>query len=139
MLTASCGPQAGGPTAWLFVYPSVPVTVTTPFRLSVLPSTTVSPGSTLRVTPIGGGCPVPADSWLGLYTTSEPPTRPQIRVAEGLVNNTGFSVDRGRLDWTGSQTVPPSLAPGQYRLEADCVYSRGAPRGSYAPIAITVK
>jgi hypothetical protein len=139
MLTAYCGPEAGGPTAWLFVYPSVPVTVTTPFRLSVLPSTTVSPGTTLSVTPIGGGCPAPADSWLGLYSTSQPPARPQIQVAEGEVNNTGLSADQTRLDWTGSLTVPSSLAPGQYRLEADCVYARGAPRGSYAPIAITVK
>jgi hypothetical protein len=140
MLVAYCGPEASGPAAWLFVYPSVPVTVTTPFQLSVLPSTTASPGSPLGVTPVGGGCPPPS-TWiqLTLYTTSQPPTKPQIAVAQGVVSITGLSAHQTQLDWTGSLTVPSSLAPGQYQLGADCVYSRGAPKGSYAPTAITVK
>ncbi len=139
ILTAYCGPEASASSKWVFVYPSVHVTVTTPFELSVLPSNTASPGTTLSVTPVGGGCPPPS-TWiqLTLYTTSQPRTQPQIEVAQGATNNTGLSADQ-TLDWTGSVTVPSSLAPGQYQLGADCVYSRGAPKGSYAPIAITVK
>jgi hypothetical protein len=39
-LTAYCGQEAGGAAMSLFIYPSVPLTVTTPFQLSVVPSTT---------------------------------------------------------------------------------------------------
>ena len=140
MLTAYCGPEAGGPNASLFVYPSVPVTITTPFQLSVLPTTTVSPGTTLRVAPVGGGCPR-VSTWiqLTLYSTSQPATQPQIEVAQGVVNLDGLSADQTQQGWTGSLTVLSSLAPGQYQLGADCVYSRGAPEGSYAPSAITVR
>ncbi len=140
MLTAYCGPEAGRPTASLFVYPSLPVRVSTPFQLSLVPSATASRGTTLGVTPVGGGCPR-VSTWiqLTLYTTSQPATKPQIEVAQGVVNITGFSANQTQLDWTGSLTVPSSLAPGQYQLGADCVYSRGAPEGSYAPSAIRVR
>ncbi len=139
VLTAYCGPEAGGPPVSRFLYPPVPVTMVTPYQLSVLPSTTTSPGTTLTVTPVGGGCPAPT-TWiqLTLYSTSQPPTRPQPEVAQGVIHDTGLAADHV-LSWTGALTVPSSLAPGRYLLGADCVYSRGAPEGSYAPTVITVR
>ena len=87
--------------------------------------TTVDAGTTLHVTLLGSTCPGVSHPFVDLYTGS------QIQV----VTATASTVS----GWPYALALPPGLTPGQYRLEADCVYSRGAVYGSHAPLTITVR
>jgi hypothetical protein len=117
-----------------FLYPFVPVTVATPYLLEIDPGTAVSSGTTLTVKSVGGGCPIPSDSRVNLYTDS----LPQTQVASGATQDAVPS-DQAQAGWQATLTVPTGLNPGRYQLEADCVYSRGAVLGSYAPTIISVQ
>jgi hypothetical protein len=125
IVMGSCRPQVDGDGASIeFTYPDISVTVTSPFRVEVEPSTTVAPGSTLQVYLAGGVCPGASSPETYLYDTD------QVQVVQATpFYSTGQEY---RL------TVPSELTPGLYSLEADCVYSRGVVQGSYTPIPITV-
>jgi hypothetical protein len=105
--------------------PGLRVTVSTPFQLAVEQGTSVSPGTTMDVNLLGGICPGVSGPQVDLYTGAQIP----------VVTATASSVG----GWPFALALPPGLTPGQYRLEADCVYSRGAVFGSYAPLTITVR
>jgi hypothetical protein len=126
-LTGWCMPEEGddGESIDFDYIPGLRVTVSTPFQLAVEQGTSVSPGSTLDVNLLGGTCGGVAGPLVDLYTGA------QIKV----VTATASSIS----GWQFALALPPGLMPGQYRLEADCVYSRGAVFGSYAPTTITVR
>jgi hypothetical protein len=122
-VTRWCMPRRGPNGATEFAYPSVPVTVTTRFRMEVRPGTTLMPGATLSVTLLGGACPGPSSPTVNLYTGS------QVSVTSA----------NGSTSDVFSLTVPRGSTPGQYQLEADCTYSRGLVEGSYGPTEIIVE
>jgi hypothetical protein len=105
--------------------PGLRVMVTTPYRLAVERGTTVNAGTAVDVNLLGGTCQGVSGPEVDLYTGA------QIKV----VTATASSVS----GWQFALALPPGLMPGQYRLEADCVYSRGAVEGSYAPVTITIR
>jgi len=128
MLTGSCAPSEGD-SAYLddFLYPTVAVVVTTSFRLAVQPGTTAAPGTALVVEPVGGNCPGVSGPEVYLYSGSH------IQLAYGSLTAGGAA-----SAWQATLVIPKGLAPGQYQLEADCIYSRGLVLGSYAPTIIFV-
>lgn len=127
-LAASCAPSEGD-SAFLddFVYPAVTVEVSTAFRLDVEPGTTVPPGTSLTVEPTGGNCPEVSSPEVYLYSGSH------VQLAYG-----SLTAGEEPTAWQATVVVPMGLTPGQYQLEADCVYSRGMVLGSYAPTIISV-
>jgi hypothetical protein len=126
-LTGWCMPQEGDDGASIeFDYtPGLRVIVTTPYQLAVEQGTTVDAGTTIDVNLLGGTCGDVASPQVDLYTGA------QVQVVAATVA-TGSG-------WQFTLALPPGLTPGQYRLEADCVLSRGAVYGSYAPTTITVR
>ena len=104
--------------------------MSTPYTLSVTPGLTVTPGSNLTIQPNGGGCSAPAVTPIvALYQET------------GRTRVLATTMGETRLEdyWQASLVIPLQAKPGQYQLEADCDYSRGAIYGSYAPLHITVK
>jgi hypothetical protein len=77
----------------------------------------------------GGGCGQIASPFVALYETA------------GTTQTVVYSWAQpgSTTDWQASLVVPSGLTAGQYRLEADCDYSRGAIYGSYAPLEITIE
>ncbi len=126
-LTGWCMPQEGddGESIEFDYIPGLRVTVTTAFQLAVEQGTTVNAGTTIDVNLLGGTCGSVAGPRVDLYTGA------QIQVVTATAS--------GTTRWPFALALPPGLMPGQYRLEADCVYSRGAVFGSYAPTTITVQ
>ena len=126
-LTGWCMPQEGGDGASIeFNYvPGLRVTVSTSYRLDVEQGTTVEPGTTLALNLLGGACPGVSTPDVALYSGS------RIQLALATASAVG--------EWRYALAIPPGLAPGQYVLEADCVYSRGLVEGSYAPFTVTVR
>jgi len=125
-LTGWCQPHDGDDGASIeFNYlPGLRVTVTTPYQLDVEQGTTVKAGTALDVNLLGGNCPGPSSPDIYLYDSGLQ-----------VVPASPSTVD----GWRYTIAIPSGLSPGQYRLEADCVYSRGAVDGSYAPVTITVQ
>ena len=124
-LTGSCAPEEGD-SATEFTYPpGLRVTVSTSFGIDIEQGTTVKAGTVLDFNLVGGGCPGPSYPDIYLYTGA------QLQVTQASPSTGG--------PWQYSLTVPPGLTPGAYRLEADCLYSRGAVYGSYAPATVTVQ
>jgi hypothetical protein len=125
-LTGSCMPQEGGDGESIeFSYlPELKVSVTSPDQLEVEHGTTVKPGTDLEINLLGGTCPGPSSPDIRLYSGS----------GLSLAAASGSAV----AGWQYAVSIPSGLAPGQYRLEADCVYSRGVVYGSYAPSMITI-
>ena len=111
-LSGWCMPAEGGDGASVeFYYPTVWVTVTTPYRLDVEPSTTVKAASTLGISSVGGGCEYAFQyPQVNLYSESN------AQLAQGTIHP-GVTTS----GWTSSLLVPSGLKPGYYRLEADCV------------------
>ncbi len=131
LITARCTGEANPASPSTFLYPPLPVTVQTPFTLSVAPDGPVSPGATLTVQSNGGGCGAIASSPIvALYETSG--------TTQAVANTLGESTQPGS-PWEAHLALPSDLPPGRYQLEADCDYSRGAIYGSYAPAEITVR
>jgi hypothetical protein len=130
MLTGWCAPspEDQNPLTSDFRYPSVPITVSSPYRLEVAPATTVRAGTVLTVTLLGGDCPNPgAAEELSLFSpTGTPVATPE--PSAGATTEGQYALE-----------VPPGSDPGQYQLEDDCVENRGAVFGSYAPVTITVE
>jgi hypothetical protein len=83
----------------------------------------------LTVQSEGGGCGQIASPFIALYETAGTP--------QTVVYS--WAQSGSATDWRASLVVPAGLTAGQYRLEADCGYSRGAIYGSYAPLQITVE
>jgi hypothetical protein len=131
VITASCRPSTPGASSSAgFLYLRRPVSVSTPYTLSVTPSTRVTSGSTLTVQPKGGNCPAPALAPIvALYQKSS---------ATHLLTSTMGETNPGNY-WEASLVVPAQIKAGHYQLEADCDYSRGAIYGSYAPVQVYVK
>jgi hypothetical protein len=125
-LSGWCEPTDGdGGVSIEFTYlPGLRVTVTTSYQLDVEQGTTVNAGTVLDINLLGGDCPGPSSPDIYLYDSG-------VQVVPAAPS----TVD----GWRYTVAVPAGLAPGQYRLEADCVYSRGAVDGSYAPVTITVR
>lgn len=128
IVTASCRPPDTASSSG-FLYQPTSVTVTTPFMLSVAPGTTVGPGSTLTVQPLGGNCGPNSYPFVGLYQTTG--TTKAVTYTYGQAHPGTY--------WQASLAVPSGLKPGTYQLEADCDLSRGAIFGSYAPLQIAVQ
>ncbi len=128
IVTASCRPPDSATTAG-FLYQPKDVSVSTPYMLSVSPGTTVAPGSTLTVEPVGGDCKPNTYPFVALYQTTN--TTQAVNYVYGQTHS-------GTL-WRASLAVPSGLHAGNYQLEADCDLSRGAIFGSYAPLQITVE
>jgi hypothetical protein len=127
IVTASCRPpNTTAPSG--FVYQARDVSVSTPYMLSVSPGATVTPGSTLTVTPLGGDCTSYSSPFVALYQT--------VGGIEAVTYAYGQAPSGA--SWQASLTVPSGLKAGRYQLEADCDQSRGAIFGSYAPLQITV-
>jgi hypothetical protein len=128
LITAQCVPPDSTATSG-FIYQPKAVSVSTPYTLSVAPGTTVTSGSTLTVQSEGGGCGQIASPFVALYETA------------GTTQTVVYSWAQSgsATDWRASLVVPAGLTAGQYRLEADCDYSRGAIYGSYAPLEITIE
>ena len=127
-VTAVC--VTGAKTRPVFTYPMAAVNVATFRSLQVAPATTVAPGATLVVTPLGG-CAPPAisspDLTLGLPAGSS-------RTFQELYG----TIARGPGgDWTGRVAIPQSTPPGTYSLFAYCLASR-AFTTFYPTVAITV-
>ena len=130
LITARCTGDPASAAPSIFLYPPLPVTVRTPFTLSVAPDGAASPGATLTVQSNGGGCGTIASSPIvALYETSG--------TIQAVTNTLGQSTQPG-ASWEAQLTLPSDLPPGRYQIEADCDYSRGAIYGSYAPMQITV-
>jgi hypothetical protein len=128
IVTASCRPPDSA-TPSGFVYQPRDVSVNTPYMLSVAPGTTVAPGSTLTVQPVGGDCKPNTYPFVALYQT--------IGTTEAV--NYVYGQTHAGTFWQASLVVPSGLHAGYYQLEADCDLSRGAIFGSYAPLQITVE
>jgi hypothetical protein len=125
-LTGWCMPQAGGDGGTIeFSYlPGLRVSVSSSYRLDVEQGTTVKAGTTLALNLLGGDCPGVSTPDVALYSAS------RIQLALATASAVG--------GWHYAVAIPPDLTPGQYVLEADCVYSRGLVEGSYAPFSVTV-
>jgi len=126
-LTGRCmaHPDDDGGSIEFDYLPGLRVTVTTPDQLETDQGIAVQPGTTLDVNLLGPPCPGPSDAEVDLYSAS------QLR----LVTATASTISR----WQFALALPQAMSPGPYRLEADCLYSRGDVDGSYAPLTITVK
>jgi hypothetical protein len=124
-LNGWCNPQENGDSGMNdFTYPpGARVTVSSRYQVEVSPGTIGKPGSTLRLNLFGGACPGPAVPYIYLYSAAST----QLTQANWV---SGFQY---------TLTVPADLAAGDYRLEADCLFSRGAVYGSYAPVTIAVR
>jgi hypothetical protein len=128
MVTASCRPpDTTAPSG--FLYQPKDVAVSTPYVLSVTPGTTVSPGTTLTVEPVGGDCGPYTSPFVALYQT----------MGTVAVVNYSWGKALSGAYWQASLAIPSGLKAGHYQLEADCDQSRGAIFGSYAPLQITVE
>ena len=118
-------------------YPSVPVTITTPFRLNVEPSGTVAPGGTLTVTSVGGGC-------LGIdmpVVDLEGPHSPPFPISPGAVYGQPanvFDQPVNPANWTLVLPIPADTAPGRYLVVGRCYYGRGYYSRTYQPAPVTV-
>jgi hypothetical protein len=125
-LTGWCMPEQGGDGASIeFNYlPGLRVTVSTSYGLDVEQGTTVKAGTTLEVNLVGGVCPGASTPDIYLYGSD-------IQLTPASASAVG--------GWQYAVAIPSGLAPGHYRLEADCLYSRGLVDGSYAPATITVQ
>lgn len=126
-LTGWCMPQEGDDGASIeFNYlPGLRVTVSTSYQLNVEQGTVVKAGTTLELNLIGGACPGVSTPDIALYSGSG------IHVALATASTMG--------GWQYAVAIPAGSTPGQYHLEADCVYSRGLVEGSYAPVTVTVQ
>ncbi len=126
-LTGSCRPQEGGDGESIeFNYlPGLRVIVTSPDQLEVEQGPTAKPGTMLEVNLVGGTCPGASSPVIYLYSGSD------VQLAPASASTVA--------GWQYAVAIPSGLTPGQYRLEADCVLSRGAVYGSYAPTTITVQ
>jgi hypothetical protein len=126
-LTGWCTPQAGddGGSIEFNYVPGLRVSVSTAYQIDVEQGTTVKAGTTLALNLVGGDCPGVSTPYVGLYSES--------RIQLALTTASAAGV------WPYAVAIPPGLTPGQYLLEADCVYSRGLVEGSYAPLTITVQ
>ena len=128
-IVASCTPHQGDVASVAdFSYRPISVKVTSPYSLAVRPGLTVAPGATVSISPIGGGCGAADYAYVALYATAPKVTQ----VVQGVGTVTGGT------GWEDTLTVPRGLAPGHYRLEADCAYSRGAVLGSYPAVSLNV-
>lgn len=107
-----------------FRYRSVPVMVTTPYRLEVHPASPVEPGTSVTVNLVGGPCP-DAGAEVILYSGSGT----QVASPEDSTTAAGAAQ---------VLVIPTGLAPGQYQLEADCS-DHMAVYGSSAPVPVTVR
>jgi hypothetical protein len=128
-IVASCTPlQGDDATLTDFSYRPISVKVTSPYGLAVRPGLTVAPGAEVSISPIGGGCGAADYVYVALYATAPKVTQ----VVQGVGTVTSGT------SWDDTSTVPRGLAPGLYRLEADCAYSRGAVLGSYPAVSLNV-
>jgi hypothetical protein len=127
VLTGWCIPNENDDgSAIEFDYPSLPVTVTTRFLMTVEPGTSVETATMLNVDLLGGVCPNSAASpQVALYSSSH----------KDVADGSGGPAP-GR-HW--ALEVPKGLVPGRYQLEADCILGRGAVFGTYAPLTLTVR
>jgi hypothetical protein len=130
-IVGSCAPTQGSRGAQIeFHYPGVSVTVSSPFRLEVEPSTTVKAGTRLTLSPLGGKCPYLSGS------------NPEVHLYSGLDvslsdgDSHPVSTPSG---WKSFLVVPVALQPGEYTLEADCTDYFGGVDGTYSPVVITVR
>jgi hypothetical protein len=128
----------------VFLYPNtIAVTFSTPYHLTVLPSTTVAPGATLTIEPVGSFCssidsvivgvsPVPIPSFVPDSSASWP-----VPLLDSGTDNAGSSQVVDPDSWHTTVTLPTAVAPGTYYVVAGCAYSRSVP-GIYQPTAIKV-
>jgi hypothetical protein len=111
-------------------YPMVPVTVTTPYEMHVVPDGPVKPGTTLTVTSVGGGCPGAWSPVVNLWSSS---TRPPNQPTPDAVNGqTG-----GGPTWTLELPVPVGTPSGQYDVVGRCAYIQSFPV-TYEPVPVLV-
>ena len=129
-----------------FVYPNTfAVMVTTPYQLDVLPSTSVTPGTTLTIEPTRSFCSSIDTVWVGVNSVPN---------SNNIVGNSssvwpvpakGFPTDSSGASpavesdsWHATLTLPSTLAAGTSYVVAACSYSREPPK-VYAPTTITVR
>lgn len=130
IITARCFPLDSAARAG-FLYRPRDVSVNTHYTLSVSPGTTVTPGTTLTVRSEGGGCRGVSSPFVALYQT--------VGMTYAVAETQSSDQLASGTNWQSQLALPSGLNAGQYQLEADCDYSRGAIYGSYAPLEITVK
>jgi hypothetical protein len=115
---------------------SAPVTVSSAYHLTVLPSTTVAPGSLLTIEPDRSFCF--ASEFVSIGVTRRPLSDLSFPDPMDPVPVAAHAVP---IDKDGSRTVevqlPPSIRPGPYYVIAGCAQHR-APEGRFAPTPITV-
>jgi hypothetical protein len=130
MLQSVCGPTRPGVGGLTFRYPTVEVTVTNPARLVVLPATTVTAGTTLTISAVGGGCP---NESMPEVLSSDPSG------ASPFVRGNPTVGPQGVLSWPVTLLIPPGSRPGQYDLSRDCSIQEQLVVGMYEPLTITVE
>ncbi len=130
------GANVNDRTAGQFTYSAIAVTVRNPFQLEVKPSTTVSSGDHLIVTPLGGGC-IDARTAEVLVSITTPGTRPETLLP--VTGSVEFGIGDPRGAWQATLTVPPTLSAGSYQVNAECTYEEEGVVGTYAPVPMIVK
>lgn len=130
VVMGSCGTADGSSTTTGFRYPNVPVTVVLADHLTALPSTTVSAGTTLTVSPVNGGCDPGAP-----YVRFDDPTG-----ASTPVFGNPTIGPQNLLQFPVTIVLPLSTRPGTYRVDAFCsVDDFHTYSGVYQPLTITVR
>ena len=109
----------------VFDYPVQKIVVTTDRRLRVEPATPVAVGATIAITPQGPACAVHTTVSVGL------------EVPAGVTPVHGQVSDPSSGRWSAQLTVPATLAPGTYQLDASCYDGRSLV-GVYTPVTIEV-
>jgi len=129
----------------VFDYPnSFAITVSTPYHLEVLPSTTVAPGTTITVEPVGTFCTSLDSASVGISSVPDATFDPVDSNSTWPVPLQVFPMDMTSSSqvvsssWHATLTLPTTMQPGIYYVVAGCSYSRSYP-GLFAPTAITVR
>lgn len=140
-LTAMCEDDEGTP---IFKYPTVVLTVHSPYTLTVLPSDVVSPGETLTVKPTSVSFCTSIDTLLVGVAPVENVTLPYDTQTEWPYPFNVFSLQHPSADtvldnelWSATFTLPASTPPGTYWVQATCAYSRSQPT-PFVPHELTV-
>lgn len=118
---------------WFF-YTPVPVEVTTPRRIRLTPASGLRPGTALRVTPTIG---CPTDPTVGsavVEIANRDGSAPDVDFGRGASDATGIG-PAGH--WAARLTIPRTMDPGLYAIDAACIYFR-ATTAWYPAVPIAV-